>query len=155
MSILYVLHLSTRFLYVSNLHGYFSYVQHISTRFLCVSNLHVYFCMSYMYMCLFCVYLFCMSYMYLREFYMCLNMSIVYFIYHTCIYVFVYFACVYFICPTCIYKNFECGRKEVKLHGHGHAKSWMSRKKSQHGCGRWAPQPHLTPPCSDFAYGGL
>ena len=28
-------------------------------------------------------------------------------------------------------------------------------KKSQHGCGRWAPQPHLTPPCSDFACGGL
>ena len=29
------------------------------------------------------------------------------------------------------------------------------QKKSQHGCGKWAPQPHLTPPCSDFAYGGL
>ena len=28
-------------------------------------------------------------------------------------------------------------------------------KKSQHGCGRWAPQPHLTPPCSDFACSGL
>ena len=129
---------------MSSLHTYFSYVQHISTRIVYVSiNLHVHFrmsnmylrdfcmclicmcifCMSYMYMCLFCVYLFCMSYMYLREFYMCLNVSIVYFISHTCIYVFVYFACVYFICPTCIYKNFECGRKEVKLHGHGHAKS--------------------------------
>ena len=27
--------------------------------------------------------------------------------------------------------------------------------KSQHGCGRWAPKPHLTPPCSDFACSGL
>ena len=35
------------------------------------------------------------------------------------------------------------------------AKIHSAAKKSQHGCGRWAPQPHLTPPCSDFACGGL
>ena len=27
--------------------------------------------------------------------------------------------------------------------------------KSQHGCVRWALREHLTPPCSDFACGGL
>ena len=28
-------------------------------------------------------------------------------------------------------------------------------KKSQHGCVRWALREHLTPPCYDFACGGL
>ena len=28
-------------------------------------------------------------------------------------------------------------------------------KKSQHGCVRWALREHLTPPCCDFACGGL
>ena len=28
-------------------------------------------------------------------------------------------------------------------------------EKSQHGCVRWALREHLTPPCSDFASGGL
>ena len=28
-------------------------------------------------------------------------------------------------------------------------------EKSQHGCIRWALCEHLTPPCSDFACGGL
>ena len=74
MSILYVLHVSTRFLYVSNLHVYFLYVlQHVSTRFLYGSSLHVYFHMSYIYLrkfciCLICMCIFCMSYMYLRDF---------------------------------------------------------------------------------------
>ena len=31
----------------------------------------------------------------------------------------------------------------------------IDNEKSQHGCGGWAPQPHLTPPCSDFACSGL
>ena len=31
----------------------------------------------------------------------------------------------------------------------------VNKKKSRHGCGRWAPQPHLTPPCSDFTCRGL
>ena len=29
------------------------------------------------------------------------------------------------------------------------------RKKSQHGCVRWALREHLTPPCYDFACAGL
>ena len=29
------------------------------------------------------------------------------------------------------------------------------KKKSQHGCVKWALREHLTPPCSDFACGGL
>ena len=29
------------------------------------------------------------------------------------------------------------------------------KKKSQHGCVRWALREHLSPPCSDFACGGL
>ena len=80
MSILYVLHVSTRFLYVSNLHVYFSYVLHVSTRFFvcptCIyenfvwSNLHVHFRMSNIYLQNFCV---CLIFM--------------------CI----------FVCPTCIY----------------------------------------------------
>ena len=42
----------------------------------------------------------------------------------------------------------------------GEIEKWNKEYKeimynSQHGCGRWAPQPHLTPPCSDFACGGL
>ena len=28
-------------------------------------------------------------------------------------------------------------------------------KTSQHGCVRWALREHLTPPCCDFACGGL
>ena len=28
-------------------------------------------------------------------------------------------------------------------------------EKSQHGCVRWALREHLTPPCCDFACGGL
>ena len=30
-----------------------------------------------------------------------------------------------------------------------------TNKKSQHGCVRWALREHLTPPCSEFACGGL
>ena len=29
------------------------------------------------------------------------------------------------------------------------------KKKSQHGCVRWALREHLTPPCYDFACAGL
>ena len=106
MSILYVLHVSTRFLYVSNLHVYFSYVLHVSTRFFvcppCIyenfvwSNLHVHFRMSNIYlrelcMCLLiCMCIFRMSNMYLRDFCMCL----------ICMRI--------FVCPTCIYEIFVC-----------------------------------------------
>ena len=31
----------------------------------------------------------------------------------------------------------------------------LNFKKSQHGCVRWALREHLTPPCYDFACGGL
>ena len=44
-------------------------------------------------------------------------------------------------------ENFKCSNWEASV--------ISLKKKSQHGCGRWAPQLHLTPPCSDFACGGL
>ena len=31
----------------------------------------------------------------------------------------------------------------------------ISITKSQHGCVRWALRKHITPPCCDFACGGL
>jgi hypothetical protein len=33
--------------------------------------------------------------------------------------------------------------------------TFLTLKKSQHGCVRWALREHLTPPCSDFPCGGL
>ena len=51
------------------------------------------------------------------------------------------------------YSEICCG---VQLYKFG--RNWFSkpaRKKSQHGCVRWALCEHLTSPCHDFACGGL
>ena len=52
-------------------------------------------------------------------------------------------------------KNFFLSSAEGSKIGKEGMKMLPKVKKSQHGCGRWAPQPNLTPPCSDFACGGL
>ena len=57
------------------------------------------------------------------------------------------------------YVKFQCNECEFMANDphtfHVHFGIHHTIKKSQHGCGRWAPQPNLTPPCSDFACGGL
>ena len=65
-------------------------------------------------LCLFCTYVFCMSYMYPREYIKCL-----------------FCMCfkLNFVCPTWTQK--ECGRKQLKLHGHvtGNNKSYRGCKE--------------------------
>ena len=135
----YVLHESTRILYVSILHMYFSYVLHESTkllyvfssyvlhestRILFVSILHAYSSWVYILHLHFLhllhvstwsfMHLFRMSYMNLREYIICL-----------------FCMCfkLNFVCPTWTQK--ECGRKQLKLHGHvtGNNKSYRGCKE--------------------------
>ena len=46
-------------------------------------------------------------------------------------------------------------REAVKPGENERERKKEERKKSQDGCVRWALREHLTPPCCDFACGGL
>ena len=102
VNFLYVLHESTRIVYMSILHVPFLYVIQVSTRscicLFCTSYINIQeFCM-----CPFCIHIFNMLYMYPQE------VVYVYFVCPTWIYknlICVNFTCVFFVCPTCIHKK--------------------------------------------------
>ena len=56
-----------------------------------------------------------------------------------------------------IFDQPNCGTQINYHHSlvHFEVGNMVNKIKSRLGCGRWAPQPHLTPPCTDFTCRGL
>ena len=55
---------------------------------------------------------------------------------------------------SCMIYAISCCLYDPISHAHAPTRIGKHFKNIQHGCSRWAPQPHLTP-CSDFAWGML